>query len=112
MPRPNDTTEFYSYVLVRTKWAHEWRTGSRQGEAPRGGTGMDLVWGDRFQFSYGSGSSTIFLQEDGYGKNYELAVFRARPSNIQQGWPLAKLFNMKGNDSGVTLLISLALEGR
>jgi len=116
MPCPNDTTKFHSYVrvqLIHTKRTHEWKTKSRQGEAPQGGTSVDLVWDEKFQFSCDNDELTflrILLQEDEYGRDDELAVFCARLSHVQQGWRLVRLLNMKGKDSGATLLISLALE--
>lgn len=37
---------------MHTKRTQEWKTKSRQGEAPRGSPGVDLVWDEKFQFSY------------------------------------------------------------
>ena len=54
--------------------------------------------------------SRILLQEDEYGRDDELVVFCARLSHIQPAWRLVRLLNMKGNDSGATLLINLAFE--
>jgi len=118
MPCPDDTMKSRSYVrvqLVHTKRTHEWKTKTRRGEAPCGSTRVDLVWDEKFQFSCDNDELTflrILLQEDEYGRDDELAVFCARLSRIQQGWRLMRLLDVKGKDSGATLLISLAREER
>ena len=64
VPCPDDNTKFRSYVrvqLMHTKWTHEWKTRSRRGEALRGSTGVDLVWDEKFQFSY-DGDELTFLR--------------------------------------------------
>jgi len=64
VPCPDDTTKFNSYVRVQLmdiKRTHEWKTKSRQGEAPRGSTGADIVWDEKFQFSYDS-DELVFLR--------------------------------------------------
>jgi len=116
IPCPGSTTKFHSYVRVQlmdTKRTHEWKTRSRQGEATRGNSAVDLVWDENFQFSYDGDDLAflrILLQKDEHGRDDELAVFCARLSQIQQGWRLIRLLNMKGNDSGATLLIRVAFE--
>lgn len=39
---------------MHTKRTHGWKTKSRQGEAVRENTSVDLVWDENFQFSYNS----------------------------------------------------------
>jgi len=45
--------------LMHAKRIHEWKTKSRQGEAPRGSNSVDLVWDEKFQFSYDSDELTF-----------------------------------------------------
>lgn len=39
---------------METKWTHEWKARSRQGEAHHGNPTVDVVWDEMFQFDYDS----------------------------------------------------------
>jgi phosphatidylinositol phospholipase C delta len=64
VPCPDGATKVHSYVrvqLMHAKLTHEWKTKSRRGNPPRGNTGVDLVWDEKFQFSYES-DELVFLR--------------------------------------------------
>lgn len=57
VPCLDDDMKFHSYVrvqLMHTKRAHEWKTRPKQGEVHDGNSTIDLVWNEKFQFSYDS----------------------------------------------------------
>lgn len=47
--------------------------------------------------------------ESEFGKDDKMVVFCARMDHLQEGWRLVRMLNMKGKNSGATLLVNFHL---
>ncbi|KAF9472618.1 PLC-like phosphodiesterase [Pholiota conissans] len=72
-------------------------------------TGADILWQERFEWEYEI-DDLAFLRlvifEDEFGKDDQIVVFCAKLDSIVQGqWALVRMMDMKGKNSGATLLV-------
>lgn len=51
----------------------------------------------------------MLVCESEFGKDDKLAFFCARLEHLQQGWRLVRLLDMKGKNSGATMLVRFTM---
>ncbi|KAF8175794.1 PLC-like phosphodiesterase [Pholiota molesta] len=72
-------------------------------------TGADILWQERFEWEYETDELAflrLIIFEDEFGKDDQIVVFCAKLDSIVQGqWALVRMMDMKGKNSGATLLV-------
>lgn len=51
----------------------------------------------------------LLVMESEFGKDDKMVVFCARLNHLQQGWRLVRMLDMKGKNSGATLLVKFSI---
>ncbi|KAF9466734.1 PLC-like phosphodiesterase [Collybia nuda] len=76
------------------------------------GSGANILWHGQFEWEFEK-DDLAFLRlivcEAEFGRDDELVVFCARIGHLQQGWRLVRMLDMKGKDSGSTLLVQFGV---
>ncbi|KAJ7019873.1 PLC-like phosphodiesterase [Mycena alexandri] len=116
LPPPNGRADksYSAYVtaeLFHAQQDQKWRSKTvKTQDVP--GAGGDIMWGvfeaERFEWEYDADELAFLrltVMENEFGRDDHLAVFCARVDHLQQGWRLVRMLDMKGKDSGATLLV-------
>ncbi|KAH7925739.1 PLC-like phosphodiesterase [Leucogyrophana mollusca] len=110
LPRPNGHRNFSASVhaeLFHSAGDQDWRSDRLKcKDVPD--TGADIMWNGRFEWVFQADELAFIrlhiLRHEEFLKDERLAVFCARVDHLQQGWRFVRLLNMKGKNSGATLL--------
>ncbi|KAJ7102474.1 PLC-like phosphodiesterase [Mycena belliarum] len=116
LPPPNGQAEkaYSAYVtaeLFHAQQNQKWRTKTAKGlDVHR--VGADFMWNERFEWEY-EADDLAFLRltvmESEFGLDDKMVVFCARVDHLQQGWRLVRMLDMKGKNSGATLLVRFSI---
>ncbi|KAJ7186489.1 PLC-like phosphodiesterase [Mycena filopes] len=119
LPPPNGRADktYSAYVtaeLFHAQQDQKWRSKTaKTRDVP--GAGADVMWGsvgvfetERFEWEYDADELAFLrltVMESEFGRDDRMVVFCARVDHLQQGWRLVRMLDMKGKDSGATLLV-------
>lgn len=56
------------------------------------------------------GYTRLMVFEDEFGKDDKMVVFCARVAHLQEGWRLVRMLDMKGKNTGTTLLVRFTID--
>ncbi|PFH49185.1 hypothetical protein AMATHDRAFT_148284 [Amanita thiersii Skay4041] len=76
------------------------------------GVGSDVMWNEQVSWDFNIDQFTFLrfiIMEDEFGQDDEIVVFCARVEHLQQGWKLVRMLDMKGKNSGATLLVKFCI---
>ncbi|KAJ7113008.1 PLC-like phosphodiesterase [Mycena epipterygia] len=76
------------------------------------GDGADVMWNERFEWEYEVDDLAFIrltVMESEFGRDDKIVVFCARVDHLQQGWRVVRMLDMKGKNSGATLLVRFSL---
>lgn len=120
LPAPNGRADksFSTYVeaeLFHHQQNQKWRSKTEKTRHVAG-AGADVMWdmweNESFAWEY-EADDLAFLRltvmESELGKDDKLVVFCARVDHLQQGWRLVRMLDMKGKNSGATLLVRFSI---
>ncbi|KAH7912112.1 PLC-like phosphodiesterase [Hygrophoropsis aurantiaca] len=115
LPRPNGHRNFSASVhaeLFHSAGDQEWRS-ERVKSKDTPDAGADIMWNGRFEWEFQSDELAFIrlhiLRHEELLRDDRLAVFCARVDHLQQGWRFVRLLDMKGKNSGATLLVRFVI---
>ncbi|KAG5641631.1 hypothetical protein DXG03_004567 [Asterophora parasitica] len=113
LPPPNGRTDknFLTYIRAQLLRADkspdkEWRSKTvKTRDVPA--SGADAIWDGAFEWEFEDDELAflrLIVSESEFGPDGNLAVFCARVEHLQSGWHLVRMLDMKGKNSGATVL--------
>ncbi|KAG6812816.1 hypothetical protein H0H92_000274 [Tricholoma furcatifolium] len=112
LPPPNGrgNKTFNTYIraqLLSSEKEKEWRSPTvKVQDVP--GAGADVVWDGDWEWEFVNDDLAflrLIVSEDEWGKDDKLVVFCARVEHLYPGWHIIHMLDMKGKDSGATVLV-------
>ncbi|KAF8151614.1 PLC-like phosphodiesterase [Crassisporium funariophilum] len=116
LPAPNGRSGKSFSTYIRAQLFHasgdlEWRSKSVK-TRDNVGEGSDVIWQSQFVWEYDTDEMAflrLMICEDEFGKDDRIVVFCARLDHLVKGkWCLVRMLDMKGKNSGATVLIRLS----
>ncbi|KAJ7056622.1 PLC-like phosphodiesterase [Mycena amicta] len=77
------------------------------------GEGADVMWNEKIEWEYASDELAFVrftVMQSEFGVDDKIVVFCARVAHLQPGWRLIRMLDMKGKNSGATLLVRFTRE--
>ncbi|KAF7312104.1 Phosphoinositide phospholipase C [Mycena indigotica] len=111
LPPPNGRggKSFSTYIKVKLLHAEQdlkWQTKTQKAQ-DFPGHGADVMWDERVEWEYSQDELTFIqltVMENEFGKDDKIVTFCARVEYLQSGWRFIRMLDMKGKNSGATLL--------
>ncbi|KAF5375857.1 hypothetical protein D9615_008197 [Tricholomella constricta] len=118
LPPPNGRADKTFSTYIRAQLLHadkaeekEWRSKTiKTQDVP--GCGADVAWDGAFEWKFADDELAflrLVVSENEFGRDDKLVVFCARVAHLQPGWHLVRMLDMKGKNSGATVLAWFAI---
>lgn len=116
LPPPNGCADktFSSYVrakLFHSSQDQEWKSKTvKTRDIP--GQGADIMWNEELDWVFDNDELAfvrLLVMGSEFGKDDKMVVFCARVDHLVEGWRLVRMFDMKGKNSGATMLVNFSI---
>ncbi|KAJ7583892.1 PLC-like phosphodiesterase [Mycena floridula] len=116
LPPPNGKVDKTYSAYVKAKLFHstkdqEW-TSSKVKTKDTPGEGANVTWNEDLEWEFESDELSfirLLVMESEFGKDDKIVVFCARVDDLNSGWSLVRMLDMKGKNSGATLLVRFSV---